>query len=492
MKKITMKSVLLIAVLAILCSNANAQRVMQNFESGDMAVDVGNYWAFYNILYDKSVNYHINDDWAGKNTRISASREDTWVKSPWVLIASGNFTFSMKMDMTRNDERGYVALAIPYDESKADGEGTPVKLDSVWCTANANNTILPLSVSLPSDMVGKLYKIKLCFVGMGSGSKTSVDDISIPGTYYSDPANHGLPRAIIHDTDNDGVADADDQYPNDPYRAYDNYYPSQGTQGTLAFEDKWPAKGDYDFNDVVIDYNINKVTNAQNQVVEILAQFKLKASGASFNNGFGFQLDNVAPNKITSVTGTNLSSDTYINNSANGLESGQTFANCIVFDNFFNVMPRSGNWTGVNTETAAPFVPYVTLNVKLTLLNNGVAPAGGALLLSNLPSSAFNFYIISDKRRGYEIHLADRLPSSKVDRALFGTWDDASTGVNYYKTANNLPWGINIVQGFNYPIEGAPLNDAYSKLIPWAESNGVSFADWFSNKSGYRVVEKIY
>lgn len=159
---------------------------------------------------------------------------------------------------------------------------------------------------------------------------------------------------------------------------------------------------------------------------------------------------------------------------------------------FFNVMPRVGNWTGVNTETAAPFVPYVTINVKLTLLNNGVAPAGGALALSDLPSSAFNFYIISDRRRGYEIHLADRVPSSKADRALLGTSDDASNGVNYYKTANNLPWGINIVQGFSYPIEGVPLNDAYPKLIPWAESNGSSYSDWFANIPGYRVIEKIY
>jgi LruC domain-containing protein len=137
-------------------------------------------------------------------------------------------------------------------------------------------------------------------------------------------------------------------------------------------------------------------------------------------------------------------------------------------------------------------VPYQTLDVKLTLINNGSAPSGGATLLSALPASAFNFYIISDKRRGYEIHLADRVPTDKVNRNLLGTIDDASNGVNYYKTATNLPWGIDIVQGFSYPIEGTPLNEAYPNLIPWAESNGVSYPDWFANKPGYRVVSKIY
>jgi LruC domain-containing protein len=492
MKNLKLISALVIVFLAITFTPAKAQRVMQNFESGDMAIDVSNYWGFYNILYDKSTNYHINEEWAGKNTRISASRLDTWVKSPWVLMASGSITFFMKMDETRNDPRGYVAYAIPYDASKADGEGTPVKLDSASVTADANNTILELSVAVPAGMVGSLYKIQLSFVGMGSGSKTSVDDFSIPGTYYSNPANHGLPFGPVVDTDGDGVPDAEDQYPNDEYRAYNNYYPTVGTQGTLAFEDKWPEIGDYDFNDVVVDYNINTVTNASNQVVEVISQFKLKASGASYNDGFGFQLDNIAPNKITSVTGTNYGAGTYISTGNNGLESGQTYANCIVFDEFFRLMPRVGNWVGVNTETAAPFVPYQNMTVTLTFMNNGVAPAGGATLLTALPSSAFNFYIISDKRRGYEIHLANRVPSTLANHALLGTMQDTSAGARTYVTAHNLPWGINIVQGFSYPIEGAPLNDAYLKLIPWAESGGSSYSDWYSNQSGYRAAELIY
>lgn len=28
------------------------------------------------------------------------------------------------------------------------------------------------------------------------------------------------------------------------------------------FEDLWPATGDYDFNDLVLDYSINRVTDA--------------------------------------------------------------------------------------------------------------------------------------------------------------------------------------------------------------------------------------
>ena len=59
------------------------------------------------------------------------------------------------------------------------------------------------------------------------------------------------------DTDEDGVSDLFDDYPNDPEKAFDNYSPAEGQFGTLAFEDLWPAKGDYDFNDIVIDYQYN-------------------------------------------------------------------------------------------------------------------------------------------------------------------------------------------------------------------------------------------
>ncbi len=55
------------------------------------------------------------------------------------------------------------------------------------------------------------------------------------------------------DADGDGVPNDEDDYPNDGDRAFDNYYPANGP-GTLAYEDLWPGKGDYDFNDLVLDY----------------------------------------------------------------------------------------------------------------------------------------------------------------------------------------------------------------------------------------------
>jgi hypothetical protein len=64
-----------------------------------------------------------------------------------------------------------------------------------------------------------------------------------------------LPMKPAVDADNDGVNDVDDEYPTDPNKAFNNYYPSKTGSASVAFEDQWPSKGDYDLNDLVVDYN---------------------------------------------------------------------------------------------------------------------------------------------------------------------------------------------------------------------------------------------
>lgn len=115
--------------------------------------------------------------------------------------------------------------------------------------------------------------------------------------------------------------------------------------------------------------------------------------------------------------------------------------------------------------------------------------------ISDLGVEKFNFYIVADvlkKGRGTEVHLADGIPSSLVSTSLFGTNDDNSMGSKYYRTANNLPWAINVAQGFDYMIENISIDKGYVNFIKWAESGGSQYVDWFENKNGYRNTDSIY
>jgi LruC domain-containing protein len=198
---------------------------------------------------------------------------------------------------------------------------------------------------------------------------------------------------LIVDTDNDGAPDAVDEFPTDPYRAFNNRYPATG-YSTLMYEDLWPYVGDYDFNDLVVDYKYNTITNASNNVVEVRYTFVAKCIGAALHNGFAFQLDNVAPNKISSVTGGKTNGAAWVNNASNGTENGQTFANVIVFNDAYAVMPFPGTNHFVNTYIDAPYVMPDTTSITVTFINNGTAPAGGTLAYSSFPVSSFNPYLI--------------------------------------------------------------------------------------------------
>lgn len=256
--------------------------------------------------------------------------------------------------------------------------------------------------------------------------------------------------------------------------------------GTLAFEDLWPAKGDYDFNDLVVDYHFNTTSNGFNRVEKVDATFIIKAFGASYENGFGFQLSDKIDAADLTVTGYELS-ENYITLNSNGTEAGQTKPTIIVFDNAYNQMPHPGMGIGVNTEEEAPYVTPDTLRLTITFPENKYS-------YNDLNIEGFNPFLIVNKDRSVEVHLPNYLPTDLANTSLFGTLSDASNPADnfYYMTDTRLPWALNICETFDYPLEKVEIIFAHLKFAEWAMSGGVIYPDWFKNLSGYRDNDKIY
>jgi LruC domain-containing protein len=280
------------------------------------------------------------------------------------------------------------------------------------------------------------------------------------------PEGNGTIPVPVQDTDGDGVPDANDDYPNDDTKAFNNLNPTS----TVAFEDLWPYKGDYDLNDVVVEYTYNVITNAANNVVRVEATYLLRATGGSFNNGFAVQFP-VNRNQVSNVTGATL-------------EAGQTKAVLVMFTNMRNEM---GIWnTDPNQNPVDPITYTVAFNVTS-------APS-----LASFGLGAYNPFIWNGTAgygRGYEIHLPGQLPTDLATTALFGTGHDGtniSTGDTYVSNDGRFPWAISIPGSFNYPIEKADINTAYTKFATWVSSNGSLYADWYTNTAGYRNTEFLY
>ena len=314
----------------------------------------------------------------------------------------------------------------------------------------------------------------LSSVGPDNSFGNFIDHLSISVTF--DPC----------DSDGDGIADADEDYPNDPSRAFNNYFPATGF-GTLMYEDLWPYKGDYDFNDIVVDYQFNTVTNASNAIVETFADFKLRASGASYDNGFGFQLaNNLILAADMSVSGSILNNG-IVSTGANGMEINQNKPTIMVFDNAFDLLPYPGSGTGVNTEEGVAPVPQADINLLITYKPNTYS-------LSDLNIGQFNPFIFVDADRSREVHLPNFAPTALADLSLFGTGEDDSNvaGGRTYKTDDNLPWALNVIESIPYPKERIDITECYPFFDDWAQSNGVQNTDWFQNAPGYRVGTKLY
>ncbi|MEA1877001.1 MAG: LruC domain-containing protein [Bacteroidota bacterium] len=331
---------------------------------------------------------------------------------------------------------------------------------------------------------------RIVCIGSNEGSQKffpgSIDEVKIFSkclkqteikTYYQD-----LPNS---DADGDGVKDSDDDFPDNAKAAFENNYPA-GEKGSLAFEDLWPGIGDYDFNDLVLDYHFTIISDANNYVSQITAEFILRAIGASFKNGFGFQfMGDKLSSEDFSVSGSILS-ENYITLDNNGLEKDQNRPTFIVFDNAYNVLHSPGG-SGINTNPDAAYVDPVTITLLINL------PAE-KYSLADLNIDEFNPFVIVNSIRNREIHLPNHLPTNKVDHDLFYSSDDSSIpAINrYYKSQNNLPWALNIIGTYDYPIEKSKISQAYLFFTAWAVSSGKDYEDWYLDKANYRNSKYTY
>ncbi|MCC5934433.1 MAG: LruC domain-containing protein [Balneolales bacterium] len=268
--------------------------------------------------------------------------------------------------------------------------------------------------------------------------------------------------------------------PEDAPRKIFNFGPGEGRFGTLAFEDLWPSYGDYDMNDLVVDYQIMETANANNNIEEIEFRLRIRATGAAFVNGMGFSLDNVPASNVRSVTGTRLSTGN-IETLPNGLEAGHTNAVFIAFDNANENLPGFANVLDPNRV-----VPYDDLVITVEFINP--VPKG------QLGAMPYNPFVFRKGDRKREIHLPGMKPTALADMSLFGTRNDGSDpGQNrWYQSRANLNWAINIPESVPYPREGVDMTNAMLRFADWAESGGAIYKDWYRDQDGYRDRGKLF
>lgn len=273
------------------------------------------------------------------------------------------------------------------------------------------------------------------------------------------------------DSDGDGVIDQEDDYPDEAEKAFDLYTPSKLGYGSFGFEDLWPQQGDYDFNDMALNYRYIAVQNSNTETVELQIKVKMLSLNAGLHSGFGISFP-FASDRVESVTGSKLE-EGIVSLNSNGTEAGHDNAVIIVFEDGFN----HGNYGECATQPEDDILITITFSVPLTL--------------EELDVIKFNPFIFIDGQRGKEVHLKNYPPTALADMSLFGQDDDVSDGNLYYTNNEGLPWAIDIIHQIRVPKSGKAINAGYSKFNQWAESGGAAFDDWYKDNSGYRNTTEL-
>jgi LruC domain-containing protein len=99
-----------------------------------------------------------------------------------------------------------------------------------------------------------------------------------------------------------------------------------------------------------------------------------------------------------------------------------------------------------------------------------------------------------NQTRSHEVHLVNHAPTDLMNMSLFGTYSDDSNPATgrYFVTDNNLSWAIDVAGPFDYPIEKVEVSQPYSKFVPWGESGGSTYYDWYQPKPNYRNSQYLY
>lgn len=214
---------------------------------------------------------------------------------------------------------------------------------------------------------------------------------------------------------------------------------TENKTGTLAFEDIWPKGGDYDMNDVVVEYNRAVTFDKDNMVKKIVDTFRAIHCGAQITDAFAYQ---VGAGQLGSVSG-----DGIIETATNSI---------IVFENCKEAV---GKEYVITREFSTPFDKADLKDYNPFIISNYVAGATSRT----------------------EIHLPKRESTSYADKSENYTQDDAY----FIKKDGKYPFAVELpILGFKVADEMKRIDDdtQYPLFRTWAESKGTKATDWYIHK----------
>ena len=239
------------------------------------------------------------------------------------------------------------------------------------------------------------------------------------------------------------------------------YLPSVSEWFTIAYEDLYPMRGDYDFNDMVISYRCTVSLNANGDVVQLGGEAYARARGAGYiHNDWNLDipLDNPSVNGSITVPVHNPDDSTE-GTSTSGF-SGGNLSIPVINDTrkFFMTSddPDGSGKANVHAHQDRIDGPHFSWTVTL---DNPVP-------YSDFPAAPYR-PVLHVRNTGFSIDLETR------------------------DTVSGLPFALIVPTSWQHPKENIDLALAYPKIIDYILSGGTEEVDWYLYPEADQVFDHI-
>ena len=240
------------------------------------------------------------------------------------------------------------------------------------------------------------------------------------------------------------------------------YFPAKAGMATVMFEDYFPVKGDFDFNDYVINYRYEASIEGSNddnkKVKDIKFDIKIRARGGLY--AYTPYLRLIAANGQFSSKEEIESDGATVVDTNPVVLSIDKYSAKPVGAQYLNTKPN---------EVKVPAADLETTTFHLFFHSNGMSQK----------HLKVDFFLrgTGHQEQSYEIHERgfEATSASFYPKGDFGL--DSTVP---YATTDNLVWGFTVPADIPHATETTNFLNAYPKFAQWVQSNGTSAQDWYN------------
>lgn len=239
-----------------------------------------------------------------------------------------------------------------------------------------------------------------------------------------------------------------------------NYFPSSSSFFVVGYEDLYPGKGDYDFNDLTVAYRLQYGLNVDGDVVAIQGLAYLITRGSAYSHDWRLAIG------LPGNAGGNIS--------------------CTLFPDYRNPAV-SQDCVNVPASHMGGELDIPVFNDTLLIFPD---PAGSLFVNSQrLYSAPWNLKFFPGPRAEFRLDLDVPVAPSGIQSAPYDPYiyvRDTGQTVKLmevdptFQDSNGFPFGMLLTTTWKPPLEFTDTADAYPNFLDFVTSEGAAATDWYT------------